>query len=108
MVIDRSSSTSIPKPSHQISIESTTIDQTQANRSIISTGYKDTPQHRSIEPQTLELLGFANETQLNLRRRNLVTCAAYCGVAALSILRLRFNINFYIEIESIQELKQPF
>jgi hypothetical protein len=30
--------------------------QTQANRSIVPTGYKDAPQRRSIEPQTLELL----------------------------------------------------
>ncbi len=30
------------------------------NRSIIPTGYKDTPQYRSIEPQTLELSGFSN------------------------------------------------
>ena len=29
------------------------------NRSIIPTGYKDTPQQRSIEPQTLKLLGFS-------------------------------------------------
>jgi hypothetical protein len=29
------------------------------NRSIISTGYKDTPQYRSIEPQTLKLSGFS-------------------------------------------------
>jgi hypothetical protein len=29
------------------------------NRSIIPTGYKDTPQQRSIEPQTLELSGFS-------------------------------------------------
>jgi hypothetical protein len=35
---------SIPKTSHQRSIKSTTIDQIQANRSIISTGYKDAPQ----------------------------------------------------------------
>jgi hypothetical protein len=64
---------SIPKPSHQISIpqsggyanESTTIDQNQANRSIIPTGYKDAPQYRSIEPQTLGLLGF--KAQLNLQ-----------------------------------------
>jgi hypothetical protein len=56
---------SIPKPSHQRSIESTTIDQTQPNRSIIPTGHKDTPQHRSIEPQTLGLLAF--EAQPNLR-----------------------------------------
>lgn len=42
-----------------------TIDQTQENRSIIPTGYKDTPQHRSIEPQALKLLGF--ETQSNLQ-----------------------------------------
>jgi hypothetical protein len=34
-------------------------DQTQVNRSIIPTGYKDAPQYRSIEPQTLELLCFS-------------------------------------------------
>jgi hypothetical protein len=95
--IDNHQHRSIPKPSHQRSIELTTIDQTHANRSIIptgykdvpqwrlppvgsandrtsntkiieflqvgnrsiiSTGYKDAPQYRSIEPQTLELLGF--------------------------------------------------
>jgi hypothetical protein len=37
-----------------------TISQTQANRSIIPTGYKDTPQSRSIEPQTLKSLDFSN------------------------------------------------
>jgi hypothetical protein len=36
-----------------------------SNRSIIPTGYKNTPQYRSIEPQTLELSGF--ETQPKLR-----------------------------------------
>jgi hypothetical protein len=50
--IDNNQHRSIPKPSHQGSIELTTIDQTQANRSIIPTGYKDTPQHRSIEHST--------------------------------------------------------
>jgi hypothetical protein len=29
------------------------------NRSIIPTGYKDAPQYRSIEPQTLKLSGFS-------------------------------------------------
>jgi hypothetical protein len=29
------------------------------NRSIISTGYKNAPQYRSIEPQTLKSLGFS-------------------------------------------------
>ena len=53
-----------------------------------------------------EIVGFRDSTQPT--GRNLVTCTAYCGVAALSILRLRFNINLDIEIESIQELKQPF
>jgi hypothetical protein len=56
--IDNHQHRSIPKPSHQGSIpqsggcanESTTIDQTQANRSIILTGYKDAHQQRSIEP----------------------------------------------------------
>jgi hypothetical protein len=42
-VIDRQHR-SILKPSQQRLIELTTIDQTQANRSIISTGYKDAPQ----------------------------------------------------------------
>jgi hypothetical protein len=36
------------------------IDRTQANRSIIPTGYKNTPQYRSIEPQTLKLSGFSS------------------------------------------------
>ncbi len=36
----------------------------QNDRSIISTGYKDTPQSRSIEPQTLRLLGFEAQTNL--------------------------------------------
>jgi hypothetical protein len=42
------------------------------NRSIVPTGYKDAPQYRSIEPQTLELFGFAvlshQPTNTNLRR----------------------------------------
>jgi hypothetical protein len=52
-----------PLRSHQRSIELTTIDQTQANPSIISTGYKDTPQYRSIKPQTLEVVGFRGSIQ---------------------------------------------
>jgi hypothetical protein len=47
-----------------VTIESTTIDQTQPNRSIISTGYKNAPQYRSIKPQALELLGFEAQTNL--------------------------------------------
>jgi hypothetical protein len=74
--IDHHQHRSIPKPSHQRPIELTTIDQTQANRSIISTGYKDAPQCRSTEPQTLELLGFVRfNSKLwreNLPRHNLM------------------------------------
>jgi hypothetical protein len=44
------------------------------NRSIIPTGYKDAPQRRSIEPQTLELLGF--KAQSNIRGENLTTSFA--------------------------------
>ncbi|WP_310427441.1 hypothetical protein [Chamaesiphon sp. VAR_48_metabat_135_sub] len=42
-----------------VAIESTMIDQTQNNRSIIPTGYKNATQWRSIEPQTLKLSGFS-------------------------------------------------
>ena len=46
------------------------------NRSIILTGYKDAPQCRSTEPQTLELLGFVRVNSKlwreNLPRHNLM------------------------------------
>jgi hypothetical protein len=44
---------------------------TQANRSIIPTGYKDAPQYRSSEPQTLELLGFQIQPNLQGEFTNL-------------------------------------
>jgi hypothetical protein len=45
------------------------IEQTQENRSIIPTGYKDAPQYRSIEPQTLELLVFSPAPGPNIGRK---------------------------------------